>query len=79
LDEIRRAVAWVKDDPFGVEFAEIVLAPQKVSALGVAISAGPRIPYRLDYTLETVAGYVTSRLWVTSRGEGLASDARPAA
>jgi hypothetical protein len=60
----------VKDDPFGVEFAEILLAPQKVSAEGVAISSGPRIPYRLDYTLETVVGYVTSRLWVTSRGEG---------
>ena len=70
LEEISRAVAWVKDDPFGVEFAEILLAPQKLSAEGVAISAGPPIPYRLDYNLETVAGYVTSRLCVTSRGEG---------
>jgi hypothetical protein len=59
----------VKDDPFGVEFAEIVLAPERVSAEGVAIAAGP-IPYRLDYTLETVAGYLTSRLYVTTRGEG---------
>jgi hypothetical protein len=65
---MRRAVAWVKDDPFGVEFAEVALGPQQVSAEGVAIAAGP-IPYRLDYTLETVAGYVTSRLCVTSRGE----------
>jgi len=24
--ERRRAVAWVKDDPFGVEFAEIAIA-----------------------------------------------------
>jgi hypothetical protein len=46
-----------------------VLAPERVSAEGVAIAAGP-IPYRLDYTLETVAGYVTSRLYVTTRGEG---------
>jgi uncharacterized protein len=66
---MRRAVAWVKDDPFGVEFAEVALARQQVSAEGVAIVAGP-IPYRLDYTLETAASYVTSRLWVTSRGEG---------
>jgi hypothetical protein len=70
LEEKKRAVAWVKDDPVGVEFAEILLGPQKVSAEGVAISGGPRIPYRLDYKLETVVGYVTSRLWVMSRGEG---------
>jgi hypothetical protein len=59
----------VKDDPVGVEFAEIVLAPERVSVEGVAIGGGP-IPYRLDYALETVAGYVTSRLFVTTRGEG---------
>jgi uncharacterized protein len=69
VGETRRAVAWVKDDPFGVEFAEIALAPQHVAAEGVAIAAGP-IPYRLDYMLETAPGYLTSRLWVTSRGEG---------
>jgi hypothetical protein len=69
VGETRRAVAWVKDDPFGVEFAEIALAPQRVAAEGVAIAAGP-IPYRLDYMLETAPGYLTSRLWVTSRGEG---------
>jgi hypothetical protein len=69
LEEIKRAVSWVKDDPFGVEFAEVAFGPQQVSAEGVAITAGP-IPYRLDYKLETVAGYVTSRLRVTSRGEG---------
>ncbi len=67
--EMRRVVAWVKDDPFGVEFAEIALAPQHVTAEGVAIAARP-IPYRLDYMLETASGYLTSRLWVTSRGEG---------
>ena len=59
----------MKDDPFGVEFAEVLLAPEHVAAEGVAIAAGP-MPYRLDYTLETTAGYLTSRLWVTSRGEG---------
>jgi hypothetical protein len=67
--EKRRAVAWVKDDPYGVEFAEIALAPQRVSAEGVAIAATP-VPYRLDYVLETAPGYLTSRLWVESRGEG---------
>ena len=69
VDETRRAVVWVKDDPFGVEFAEIRLGAEQVAAEGVAVAAGP-IPYRLDYTLETRPGYLTSRLWVTSRGEG---------
>lgn len=69
MGETRRAVAWVKDDPFGVEFAEITLAPQHVAAEGVAIGVGP-IPYRLDYMLETAPGYLTSRLCASSRGEG---------
>ena len=62
-------MAWAKDDPFGVEFAEIAFARQHVAAEGVAIAVGPT-PYRLDYVLETAPGYLTSRLWVTSCGEG---------
>jgi hypothetical protein len=69
VDVRRRAVAWAKDDPFGVEFAEIALARQHLRADGVAIGAGPS-PYRLDYVLETAPGFVTSRLRVSSRGEG---------
>jgi uncharacterized protein len=64
-----RSVAWVKDEPFGVEFAEIALQPQRLDASGVAIGVEP-VPYRLDYTLETTSGFVTTRLLVTSRGEG---------
>jgi hypothetical protein len=69
MDARTRAVAWAKDDPFGVEFAEIALAPNHLTAEGVAIGSG-RIPYRLDYTLETASEFVTSRLYVSSRGEG---------
>jgi uncharacterized protein len=65
----RRAIAWVKDDPFGVEFAELQLGCERLAANGVAIGTSP-VPYRLDYELETDAGFVTSRLLVTSRGEG---------
>ncbi|MGH3083325.1 MAG: hypothetical protein ACRDNP_04575 [Gaiellaceae bacterium] len=57
----RRAVAWTKDEPFGVEFAEIQLAPTHITAEGVAIGTEPT-PYRLDYTLETASGFLTSRL-----------------
>ena len=64
-----RAVGWVKDDPFGVEFAEISLASDRLSATGVAVGTSP-VAYRLDYELETTAGFVTSRLRVWSRGQG---------
>ena len=65
----QRAVAWVKDDPFGVEFAEIHLASTRLTAEGVAVGTQPA-PYRLDYVIETTAGFFTSCLRVTSRGEG---------
>jgi hypothetical protein len=64
-----RAVAWVKDDPFGVEFAEIDLGEERMSASGVAIGTAPH-SYRLDYRLETHPGFATARLHATSRGEG---------
>jgi hypothetical protein len=67
--ETRRAVAWVKNEPFGVEFAEIGIAGKHLTATGVAVGTAP-LPYRLDYELETATGFVTARLRVTSRGEG---------
>jgi hypothetical protein len=67
--ERRRAVAWVKDDPVGVEFAEIEIGPDRLRAQGVAVGTAP-VPYRLDYELETATDYVTSRLRATSRGDG---------
>ena len=65
----RRAVAWVKDSPFGIEFAEIAIAAAHMDARGVAVGTGP-LPHRLDYELETRADFVTARLRVISRGEG---------
>jgi uncharacterized protein len=65
----KRAVAWVKADPAGIEFAEIDLAPSRLAAVGVAIGSQP-VPYRLDYRLETRAGYITSRLVCRCRGDG---------
>ena len=68
-DDARRAVAWVKDEPFGTEFAEITLTDEQLAATGVAIGTAP-VPYRLDYELTTERGFVTARLHVTARGEG---------
>jgi hypothetical protein len=73
IAERRRAVAWVKDDPFGVEFAEIGIGEEHLTARGVAVGSAP-FTYRLDYELETTADFVTVRLRVTSRGEGWRRD-----
>jgi hypothetical protein len=68
VKERTRAVAWAKDDPFGVEFAEVRLSDDRLSASGVAIGV-ELTPYRLDYTLETDENFVTSRLQVTAVAE----------
>jgi hypothetical protein len=64
----KRALAWVKHEPFGVEFAAVDLWPRYLRAEGVAIMGRP-VVYRLDYALETGSDFVTSRLYVSSRGE----------
>jgi uncharacterized protein len=64
-----RAVAWVKDGPVGVEFTEIEIGAEQLTARGVAIGSA-LLPYRLDYELETAAEFVTSHLHATSRGQG---------
>src|SRR5262249_13221760 len=63
-----RAVVWMKDDPFGVEFAEIQVASKRLRAEGIAIGTSP-LHYRLDYVVETTDESVTSRLSVTSRAK----------
>lgn len=65
----RRAVAWVKDDPFGVEFAELEIGRDHLWAQGVVVGGGP-LPYRLDYELDTTGDFITSRIHAVSRGEG---------
>jgi hypothetical protein len=65
----QRAIAWSKEDPAGVEFAEVTLGDGAMFASGVAVGGEPRA-YRLDYILETGPGYVTTRLQVTARGQG---------
>lgn len=64
-----RCVAWSKAEPFGAEFAEVEVDGDALTAQGVAIGSAPA-PYRLDYQLETASGFVTTRLRVTSRGDG---------
>ena len=65
----RRSIVWVKDDPLGAEFADVSIGRGRLTATGLAIGSRPT-GYRLDYKLETLAGYVTSGLVAVARGEG---------
>jgi hypothetical protein len=64
-----RSIVWTKVAGPALEFAEVTLSPDALDAVGVAIGSQP-VPYRLDYALETTAGFVTARLFLTARGEG---------
>src|SRR5437870_11369459 len=65
----RRSIVWVREDPLGAEFADVDISRGRLTATGTAIGSSP-LGYRLDYKLETLAGYVTSGLTVVARGEG---------
>jgi hypothetical protein len=62
-------VVWDKENGYGSEFSEVQLGADRLAAGGIAIGWDP-LPYRLDYTLETGAGWVTTRLEITTRGDG---------
>ena len=69
-----RAITWVKNDPLGAEFADVLIAPgilaaNRLTAKGIAIGSKP-VGYRLDYKLETKSEFITSGLLVVARGEG---------
>ena len=69
-----RAITWVKSDPLGAEFADVLIAPglgaaMRLTASGIAIGSKP-VGYRLDYKLETKREFITSGLLVVARGEG---------
>jgi hypothetical protein len=65
----RRVIVWDKEEGYGVEFADVELARDRLTGGGVAIGWDP-VPYRLEFTLETGPGWVTRRLDVTTRGDG---------
>ncbi|HEX2035281.1 MAG TPA: putative glycolipid-binding domain-containing protein [Chloroflexota bacterium] len=63
------AVAWTGVPYPGVEFVEVTFEADRLRAAGVAVRAAPLL-YRLDYQLETTAGFVTSALHVDVHGQG---------
>jgi uncharacterized protein len=70
VSERVRAVVWAKNDPPGMEFAEVRFADVTLAAAGVAIGSDPG-PYRLTYALETTEDFVTRALRVETRSESV--------
>jgi hypothetical protein len=59
---------WMKDDPPGMEQAELTMSAGGLVARSVAFGSVP-VPYRLDLDLMTGADWVTRRLALTASGE----------
>lgn len=64
---VTRSLVWVK--PAGAEFAEVELEPDRITASGTAIGAGP-LPYKLEFDLRTGEDFVTQLLTVRTEGSG---------
>jgi uncharacterized protein len=56
----RRFVVWQREDAPGMEAVEVELHPDRLGARGVQLGHG----YRMDWALQTSAGWVTERLTV---------------
>jgi uncharacterized protein len=66
-----RRYLWMKDDPAGMEQAELSVGARGLAARSVAFGSVP-VPYRLDMDLMTGADWVTRRLALTAFGDGWA-------
>lgn len=64
-----RVVSWSKEKRYGVELVDVALSDDRLTSVGVAIGWDP-VPYRLEFSLETTHRWVTTRLYVTTRGQG---------
>jgi len=66
-----RRYLWMKDDPVGMEQAELTISASGLAARSVAFGSSP-VPYRLDMELMTGADWITRRLALTAFGDGWA-------
>jgi hypothetical protein len=60
---------WAGTDEWRAETADVQPRQDRFTATGVQLGLTPE-PYRLDYVLETTAGWVTRTLRVTAAGDG---------
>jgi hypothetical protein len=66
---VTRLLIWRGVEEWRAEAAAIALNSESLSAAGTQISDDPE-PYRVDYRLETDAGFVTRSLLVEATGPG---------
>jgi hypothetical protein len=62
-------LTWAGTDEWRAESADVQVQEDRFTATGVQLGVEP-LPYRLDYVLETGAGWVTRTLQVTAAGDG---------
>jgi uncharacterized protein len=67
---VRRYV-WLKDDPVGMEHADLSIGESGLTARSVAIGSSP-VPYRLDLDLTVDQGWVSRQLGLAAVGDGWA-------
>ena len=65
-----RVLAWKGPDPVRVDAAHVTLRPDSLTARGTSAVAD----YAVDWVLDTGAAWVTRRLSVRARGDGLVRD-----
>ena len=63
-----RRYVWLKDDPPGMEQAELAIRADGLTARSVALGSVP-VAYRLDLDLTVGDGWVTRRLALTATGD----------
>ncbi len=63
-----RRYVWIKDDPVGMEHAELTIGDDHLVATSLALGSVP-VPYRLDLDLTTAGDWVTRRLVLTATGD----------
>jgi uncharacterized protein len=66
---VERFLLWTGLDAWRAEAANVDLGPDELHATGTQFGTGA-VPYRLDYRLDTDAGFVTRRLDVEAAGNG---------
>ena len=66
-----RRYLWMKDDPVGMEDAEIEIGADGLAATSTALGTIP-LAYRLDLELRVDADWITRRLALTASGDGWA-------
>ena len=60
---------WVKDEPAGMEHAELDIDNGGLVVTSVAFGTVP-VPYRLDFDLTVGADWITRRLALRASGDG---------